>query len=151
MYEMMPYGRDGYSRRFNPFREIEEMEKRFFSNPLTFFEKEESFPIKTDIKDRGDSYLLEADLPGFKKEDIKISIGENLLTVSACRKNEDRNEENGRFIRCERFSGCYTRQFELVGIDKEKIGAKYEDGVLKIELGKKTEEKKATPKEIEIM
>ena len=49
MYEMMPYGRDGYSRRYNPFREIEEIERKLFSNPLTFFEKEESFPIKTDI------------------------------------------------------------------------------------------------------
>ncbi len=150
MYELMPYGRDGYSRRYNPFREFEEMEKRFFSNPLTFFEKEESFPIKTDIRDRGDSYLLEADLPGFNKNDIKLSVGENLLTVTACRKREDKTEENGRFVRCERFAGCYTRQFELVGIDRENIQASYNNGVLEIVLKKKEEEKKHSPKEIEI-
>ncbi len=150
MYELMPYGRDGYSRRFNPFREIEEIEKRFFSSPMTLFEKEESFPIRTDIRDKGDSYLLEADLAGFDKNDIKININDNILTVSACRNKEDRTEENGRFIRCERFAGCYTRQFELVGIDKEKIHAKYENGVLTLELTKKEEEKKSTPKEISI-
>ena len=148
MYEMMPYGRDGYSRRHNPFRELEEMEKRFFSNPLSFFEKEESFPIKTDIRDCKDHYLLEADLPGFDKKDIKISVNDNILTVSACRKHEDKTEDKGNFIRCERFCGCYTRQFELVGIDKDKINAKYEDGVLTLNLYKKEEEKKNTAREI---
>jgi HSP20 family protein len=150
MYEMMPYGRDGYSRRHNPFRELEELEKHFFSNPLTFFEKEESFPIRTDIRDCTDYYLLEADLPGFDKNDIKIAVAENILTVSACKKREDKTEQKGNFIRCERFCGCYTRQFELIGIDKDKISAKYENGVLTLELYKKEEEKKSASKEIKI-
>ena len=150
MYEMMPYGRDGYSRRYNPFREIEEIDRKLFSNPLTFFEKEESFPIKTDIRDCGNHYLLEADLPGFEKEDIKISVSNDILTVSACRKRKDKTEEKGNFIRCERFCGCYTRQFELVGIDREKIIAQYNNGVLTLQLSKKEEIKKEESQEIPI-
>ncbi len=149
MYELMPYGRDRYSRRYNPFKAFEEMEKRFFSNPLTLFEKEESFPIKTDIRDMGEYYLLEADLPGFDKKDITLEISDNILTISACRNHEDKDDNNERFIRCERFCGCYTRQFELVGIDKDRTDAKYENGVLTVELYKK-EEPKNTAKEISI-
>ena len=142
MYEMMPYGRDRYSRRYNPFKVFEDMEKRFFSNPLTLFEKEESFPIKTDIRDMGEYYLLEAELPGFDKKDISLDVGDNILTITACRKHDDGCEEDKeKFIRCERFCGCYTRQFELVGIDRDKTDARYENGVLSVELHKKEEQK----------
>lgn len=136
MYEMMPYGRDRYSRRYNPFKAFEEMEKHFFSNPLTLFEKEESFPIKTDIRDMGEYYLLEADLPGFDKKDVSLKISDSILTITACRNHEENNDDKERFIRCERFCGCYTRQFELVGIDKSKIDAKYDNGVLSVKLHK---------------
>ena len=71
MYGLMPYRPARRAISYNPFKQFDEFEKRFFGAPFgTVFQETELAEFKTDISDQGDHYLLEADLPGFKKEDI---------------------------------------------------------------------------------
>ena len=135
MFNLTPYERK-HASVWNPFHDLDEIEKSFFGNATVGF--------KTDIKDEGDHYLLEADLPGFKKEDVNIDIDDGYLTISATRKSEyEDKDKKGNYIRCERSYGSYTRSFSLDGINTENIGAELTDGVLKVTLPK---EEKTLPK-----
>ena len=131
MMNLIPYSRrHNEAAAYNPFRMFDELEKSFFgSDALAEF--------KTDIRDTGDSYLLEADLPGFQKEDIKIDLEDKLLTISAERHSEyEETDKKGNFIRCERSYGSYSRSFGMDGIQTDAIKASYTDGVLKLVLPK---------------
>ncbi len=99
--------------------------------------------FRTDISETETGYLLEAELPGFKKEDISIDIDHDYLTVSAKREetNEEKNSE-GKFIRRERYSGSFSRSFGISGVDPDAITAGYEDGILKVTMPKKSEYKR---------
>lgn len=102
--------------------------------------------MKTDIKDKDGNYELSIDLPGFNKEDMKIQLKEGYLTIQAARTdNRDEKDENGKYIRRERYTGRCSRSF-FVGktIQQEDVHAKYENGVLKV-----TFPKEETKKEIE--
>ena len=94
--------------------------------------------FRTDIKKVDGSYVLEAELPGFKKEDINIDIDKDCLTISAERKSEEKEDkgDNG-FVRRERYYGAYTRSFNVSEIDVEGIKAAYENGVLTLTMPKK--------------
>lgn len=106
-----------------------------------FFKGEESQEnqraMAIDIMEDEDKFLIEANLPGFKKKDVKISINNNQLLIEANR--EEKKEENkGSYCRCERYQGNYRRLLSLNDeLDSEKISAKFEDGVLKLEIPKK--------------
>ena len=100
-------------------------------------------PCRTDILDKGDRYVVRADLPGFKKEDIGISIEGSRLTLTAERK-EEVNEDKKDYIRRGRRYGAYSRSFDIEGIDAEKISASYRDGVLELDLPKLPEAKPET-------
>ena len=101
--------------------------------------------FKTDIKDTGKEYELEADLPGFKKEDINIELDDNYLTIQAERKYEnDEKDKKGNYVRRERSYGSFSRSFDVSGIDVSAIKASYQDGVLKLILPKKEEAVPAT-------
>ncbi|BBL45906.1 heat shock protein [Nanobdella aerobiophila] len=90
-----------------------------------------------DLIDKGDRYLIEMDLPGVDKKDIDISIVNNKLKVHAKRKNEKKEEKEG-YIRSERIFSAYQRLITLPeDADENSIKARYEDGVLKIEINKK--------------
>lgn len=140
MFELMR--RNNNNRQvssYNPFREMEELERSFFGNPLgSFFGSRDLAEFKTDVTDEGDHFLMEADLPGFEKKDIHLEVNGDTLTVSAERhsKVEDKDKKN-RVICVERSYGAYSRQFDVSGIDTNGIKAKYEDGVLKLTLPKK--------------
>lgn len=129
--------------RIHPFPDpIREMERAIFGRPFGgFFTEYHPSLFRTDIRDMGESYLLFADLPGFCKEDIRLEVTEELLTVRAERKAED---EDSNFIRRERSCGSYSRSFRLKDIDTEQITAKYENGVLTVTLPKLREEVPAT-------
>lgn len=128
MFEMMPFTRG--IDLYRPFRDLEELERSLFANnSVTAF--------KTDIRDAGDAYVLEADLPGMKKDDIHIDIDGDRLSISAER-NAVREEKNDGYIRCERSYGAFSRSFDISGIRGEEISAAYEDGVLKLTLPKQT-------------
>ena len=124
---------------YNPFNEMAEMEKRFFGEPFDFFKTGGLDEFKTDIKDEGDHYELEADLPGFDKKDIHVDVNGDVLTVRAERHSEHEDKDKkGKYVHCERSYGSYSRQFNVDGISTDGMKAKYEDGVLKLTLPKKT-------------
>ena len=127
---LVPYARKNHNvSNFNPFHDFDELERAFFSdNALGEF--------KTDIQDKGDHYLLEADLPGMKKVDIAIDIDGDNLTIKAERRNEH-EEKDKSYVRCERSYGSYARSFDISGIKAEGIKASYNDGVLSLTLPKK--------------
>ena len=78
-----------------------------------------------------------ADLPGFQKDDIKIDLDDNCLTISAERHSEyEEKDKKGNFVRCERSFGSYSRSFGVEGIQTDSIKASYSDGVLKLVLPK---------------
>ena len=106
--------------------------------------------VKTDIRDTGEAYELEAELPGFQKEDINVFLDGNYLTVNAQHSNEKEiKDDKGRYIRRERCYGIFSRSFDVSHIQPEGIIASYEDGVLKLHLPKKEEETPDT-RQIEI-
>lgn len=104
--------------------------------------------MRVDVKDEGDHYLLEADMPGIKKEDVSIEVNDGVLTISAQAK-QSREEKKENYVFSERRSGSFSRSFTLNGIDEEKISAACEDGVLKLTLPKLGEEVK-TGRRIEV-
>jgi HSP20 family protein len=123
---------------YNPFNDLDMFEKSFFSNPFDFFGGKTLSEFKTDIKDNGDSYLLEADLPGFAKDDINIDIDRDTLTINAERHSEhEEKDKRGNYIRCERSYGSYSRSFDLSNVKSDAISAKYDNGVLSLTLPKK--------------
>ena len=87
--------------------------------------------------DEGDHYLLEADLPGFEKKDIKLDLDGDVLTVNAERHSKVEQKEKDKIVRVERSYGSYSRSFDMSGIDTNGIKAAYENGVLKLTLPKK--------------
>ncbi|MBR0159902.1 MAG: Hsp20/alpha crystallin family protein [Oscillospiraceae bacterium] len=134
MFELIPFDRRGHRMSaYDPFRMFDEMERSFFgsSQPVV-----SSF--RTDVTDTGDAFVLDAELPGFNKDDIKIDIENDCLTISAERKME--NEDNQKnFVKRERFYGSYSRSFDVSGINVDGIEAAYTDGVLKLTMPKKVE------------
>lgn len=139
MFELKPYTRKNHAV-YNPFREMEEWERGFFSDPFGFFGNGTLDAFKTDIKDEGDHYELEADLPGFEKKDIQLDVNGDILTVRAERHSEhEEKDKKEKYMRCERSYGCYSRDFDVSNVDADNIKAKYENGVLKLTLPKKAE------------
>ena len=133
MFELVPYGRRRNLTFYNPFEELETMQNRLFGGNVVR-------EFRTDIRDAGESYMLEAELPGFKKEDIVVNIEGDTLTIRAER-NEENEEKDGKgnFVKRERCYGSFSRSFDMTGIRTEDVSAAYEDGILKLTLPKKQE------------
>lgn len=137
MLDLMPWGRDE-RRLWNAF---DNFSQEFFRGM-----DQTALEFKTDVIDEGNSFLLQAELPGFKKEDIQIGLDGDRLTVRASHseekeeKQEDAQGGSVRYIRRERRYGTFARSFDVSGIDTAKIDAKYENGVLELTLPKKGKE-----------
>ena len=119
--------------------------RRFFMNDL-FDEVMPPMPtkdhhMKCDIYEKDGKYHIEMDVPGYKKEDIKIEALKDSLVITA-EHNEEKNEdnENKKYIHRERRYGKYQRSFYLQDLDSDNIEASFNDGVLKITIPKKEEE-----------
>lgn len=127
-------------RRKNEFDLLGEM----FKDP--FFTENESKVMKTDIKEKKDKYIIDIELPGYEKENIKIDVEDGYMTVYAemdTSKNEEKEE--GKFVRKERYIGSCSRSFYVgTEVESEDIKAAFKNGMLKIEVPKK-EEKKELP------
>ena len=104
--------------------------------------------MKTDIKETEDQYVLSVELPGFNKEDVKLSLKDGYLNISATAQSED-EEKEGKFLRRERYTGAMTRSF-YVGEDitEEDVKAKFGNGVLTLLLPKEAPKKIEEPKYI---
>lgn len=127
---LTPYSRHNSISTFDPFRAMEEMEREFFGDHRTG-------SFSTDIRDTGNEYVLEADLPGFKKGDINVDIQDGRLTISAERHSEfEEKDKKGNYVRCERSYGKFSRSFDTTGIDTDAIKASFNDGVLTLTMPK---------------
>ena len=106
--------------------------------------------FKVDITEKNDLYKLEADLPGLTKDDIQINYDDNILSIHAHQEtsHEEKDEEEN-YVRRERSSRSYSRQFLIKNIDEDSIQAKFENGVLTVDLPKK-ENAEQKRKQIEI-
>ena len=137
MFDLIPFER----RTNNLFDSFDRwMNEGFFGD----MEKEMA-ACRTDILDKGDKFVLKADLPGFRKEDININIEGDRLTLSAEHKEEVR-EDKKDYIRRERRYGGLSRGFDIQGIDANRISANYNNGVLELDLPKLVETKPDTRK-----
>lgn len=133
MFELTPFVRRNNAAVYDPFRMFDEMEKNFFKGSGIG-------EFKADIRDIGDAFELEADLPGVKKEDIKVDLDNNYLTITAERRMEkDDKDKKGNYVRRERSYGSYSRTFDVTGVQIEQITATYDSGVLKLTLPKRQE------------
>ena len=110
-----------------------------------FFTEGENKLMKTDIKEKKDKYLIDIDLPGYEKDGIKIEIEDGYLTVHAKVDKVEDDNEKGKYVRKERYTGECSRSF-YVGdnVKEEDIKAKFHNGTLRLEIPKK-EDKKELP------
>ena len=95
--------------------------------------------MKCDIYEKDGLYNIEMDIPGFKKEDLKIDIDKGYLTISAEHKEKNDEKDGKKYIRRERSYSKFTRSFYLGDADEDKINAEYKDGTLYIKIPKKDE------------
>ncbi|APM41122.1 heat shock protein Hsp18 [Clostridium kluyveri] len=147
MFDMVPFRKNDSIRRGD---DAENFFNSFFNNDfLTPFNMNLfNNGLKVDLKETDTSYLIEADLPGIRKDAIDLNFDNNYLTISA--KRDDTIEDNKEnFIRRERRYGEFKRSFYIDNVDEKNITASFEEGVLKIELPK-LEKGKGTNNKIEI-
>lgn len=104
-----------------------------------------------DIKEKKDAFEVCAELPGMDKEDIHISFKNNVLSIAAKQSQEkEEQDDEGNYIRRERFAQSYQRQFIIEGVDDKNINARYENGILTIDLPKRSKESLEEDHRIEI-
>ena len=111
----------------------------FFSVKNPLYGKHAKNMMKSDVRETDNSYELDVDLPGFKKDEIKAQLENGYLTISAAKGlDKDQKDKDGKYIRQERYAGAMSRSF-YVGDDvtQEDVKAKFEDGILKLSIPKK--------------
>lgn len=140
MRDMVPF------RRRNGLAPIDIFKDFFGRNLIDDFFASSMLPMgmsggfRADIKETEKEYVVEAELPGYNKEDIEIDLVDNRLTISA-QKNEEVNEERENYIRKERRVGQVSRSFMVSGIKNQEVKAEYVDGLLRVTLPKEEESK----------
>ncbi|MGM9631167.1 Hsp20/alpha crystallin family protein [Butyricicoccus sp.] len=128
MFGMIPFE---YRDR-NLFNAFDNFERSFFDNSSVDLPA-----FRTDIRDAGDKYLLDAELPGFNKEDISLDIKDGILTITAeHNESNEQKDDKGNYIRRERRYGSFRRSFDISGIDENTISASYQNGILELSLPK---------------
>ena len=117
-----------------------------------FFERRDSKLMKTDIKEKGDKYIIDIDLPGYDKENIDLEIEDGYLTVTAkVDKNVDESDEDEKYIHQERFYGECSRSFYIgKNIKEEDIKASFKKGILTLTIPKEEQKKLEEKKKIQI-
>lgn len=121
--------------RFDP---LEDFFRGFFVRPVEFGSQPEAPSIRIDVKEQPNAYLVYAELPGIKKEDIHVHIDGSVVAITAERKQEREVKEGERVLRTERYFGKVSRSFQLgQDIDEAQASAKFVDGVLELNLPKR--------------
>lgn len=124
---------------------------RFYLDSIfdDFMDGKENFDMKVDIYEKENSYHIISDIPGVKKEDIKIDFSEGYLTIAFEKKEESEESNHKKIIRKERFYGKTSRKFYVGNVSEEEIRAEFKEGVLTVEVPKERKEK--NKKVIDIM
>lgn len=131
MADMFPYGKNHFMLPSDAFS----------SFPIFFFDDDYSMTspgkgnFKVDLKETEDNYLVEADLPGVKKENINIEFHNGNLTISA-KRDETVEDKKENYVRRERHYGEFKRSLYIKNVDENKINAFFNDGVLRVTLPK---------------
>lgn len=138
MFGLIPFKTNGLNKKGGS---VDDFFDGFFNDdffsPANFnFASNQKF--KADIRETQSEYLISAELPGIKKEDINLEYRDNTLTISAMR-NEEINEQKDNYIRRERSYGKISRAFRVDNVDRTRISAKFENGELHIVLPKLSE------------
>ncbi len=112
----------------------------------SFFKKEDKM-MKTDIRETENGYIIDVDLPGYKKENIKIDVTDGYLTINAKMNQKNTEDNNGKYVRRERFFGECSRSFYVgESVEALDIKAKFQNGILSLEIPKIDERKKLPEK-----
>ncbi len=111
----------------------------YYDNLLSDYENYDGKLMKVDIKETNTYYVLDVEIPGVQKEDIRLITNDDILTINV-KKEESINSSNEKYVRQERKFGSMSRSFTIRDIDQDSINAKYENGVLYITLPKVSEE-----------
>lgn len=102
-------------------------------NPL--YGKRAKNLMKTDVRETENTYEVDVDLPGFKKDEISVELRDGCLTISAAKGlDKDESDKKGRYIRQERYAGACRRSFYVGDVKPEDVSARYEDGILKLSM-----------------
>ncbi len=141
--------------RWNPFRELEDMQSRlnrvFADAPFQRMKDEgmsfSAWSPAVDVQETDQEYLIKADLPDVKKEDVKVELLDGTLTIEGERQQE-KEEKGKKFHKIEREYGKFLRRFALPsGVESSKVQADFKNGVLSVHLPKSAV---ATPKAIDV-
>jgi HSP20 family protein len=116
---------------------LDDLFRGFFVRPVELGQTEAP-AVKMDVKEKEGAYLVHAEIPGVKKEDIHVSVDGPVVSISAERREEKDVREGERVLRTERYFGKVSRSFQLAQeIDEGRVTARYADGVLELTLPKK--------------
>jgi len=117
---------------------LDDLFRGFFVRPVEFESQADAPVVKMDVKEQEKNYLVHAEIPGVKKEDIHVSVDGAVVSITAERREEKDVKEGERVLRTERYFGKVSRSFQLAQeIDEAQVSAKYTDGVLELTLPKK--------------
>ena len=126
----------------------------FFGSHSPLFGKNSKNLMKTDIRETDDAkaYRFAVELPGFKKDEISVELKDGYLTVSAAKGlDKDEKDKQGKYIRQERYAGACSRSFYVgEAVQPGEVHAKYEDGILRIDVPKKEAQAVESPSRIAI-
>ena len=124
---------------FDDMFDFDDFDKEFNRMMRPLYGKHAQNMMKTDVRETDNSYEMDIDLPGFKKDEIKVELDNGYLSISAAKGlDKDEEKKDGKYIRRERYAGAMNRTF-YVGdnLTQQDIQAKFEDGILKISVPKK--------------
>ena len=130
--------------RFNPFDDtIDDLFRGFFVRPVSYEDPSGTAQFRVDVTENEGAYILRAEVPGVKKDDIQITIDGDTVAISAEVKNETEVKNGERVLRAERHYGKIYRAFTLgQSVDEASAAAKYAEGVLELTLPKKAAQAK---------
>ncbi|CAH1219414.1 18 kDa heat shock protein [Paenibacillus auburnensis] len=144
MFDLVPFGK----RRDDVFGALAKSLNEVFNDDFFAPMTSSTLSFRTDIRESEQAYLIEAELPGFKKEEIDIDYANPYLTIKAVRKDENSQENaDHKIVRRERRYGEYVRRFYVQDINDDEIRASLKDGLLSLEVPKR---QKSAGKRIEI-
>lgn len=148
MFHLRPFG----SRNMDFYDKFSQMFDEMFNQDFLPSLNGKFNSLRTDITETKDAYLVEADLPGFSKDDIQIELENNQLTIRAKREEStEMKDDNDKVIRQERHFGEFVRSFYIDNVDQDKVEARLDNGVLKLKLPKIDPDNQGPIKRINIL
>ncbi len=118
---------------------LDDLFRGFFVRPVDYGTQPDAPAVKIDVKEQEGGYLVHAEIPGVRKDDIHVAVDGPVVSITAERREEKEVKEGERVLRAERYFGKVSRSFQLAQeIDEASVSARYADGVLELVLPKKT-------------